>query len=113
MKPRRVYHPSATHLALSPPREIIECASPTCKVRFEARPESVDGQDDPGLCLTCNRAKWSRLWHDNRLIGKRELGIDHVDRSEDRDHDHDHDLSIDRISDSDIGEVVPIRRPRK
>lgn len=65
MSKRHSYHPSETHLALHPASNLISCP---CGVRFQPRPESVDGQDDPELCLSCNRSRWSRLWNDNQPV---------------------------------------------
>lgn len=61
----RVYQPSETHLALYPATVMVTCR---CGTRFQQRPESRDTEDDPDLCLTCNRAHWSRLWNDNKPI---------------------------------------------
>ena len=66
--PHRPYKPSETHLALHPPSTLITCP---CGVKFAARAEpmtGVTGEDDPDLCLTCNRARWSRLWNGNRPV---------------------------------------------
>lgn len=65
MSNRRAYHPSDTHLALHPPSELKTCR---CEVRFAPRPISPDSDDDPDLCLSCNRKAWSRLWNGNRPI---------------------------------------------
>lgn len=64
---RKPYEPTETHLALHPPQSIAVCK---CGVKFAMRPitDSDDAEDDPELCLTCNRKSWSRLWNDNRPI---------------------------------------------
>lgn len=68
---RKPYEPSETHLALHPPQSIAVCK---CGVKFAVRPTAdsdtatADTDDDPKLCLTCNRKSWSRLWNNNRPV---------------------------------------------
>lgn len=74
MSRRRGYVPSETDLTLYPPRVLIDCP---CGVRFSPHHKSLpdaEGEDDPKLCLTCNRAKWSRLWNNNRPIENKDEG---------------------------------------
>jgi hypothetical protein len=58
----RQYIPSETHIALHAPRAIITCSNKDCGVKFAIRPEPLHDEDDPNLCLTCNRKSWSKLW---------------------------------------------------
>lgn len=66
---RKPYEPTETHLALHPPQSIAVCK---CGVKFAIRTtvdtDTADIDDNPKLCLTCNRKGWSRLWNDNRPI---------------------------------------------
>lgn len=66
---RKPYEPSETHLVLHPRQSIALCK---CGVKFAVRPtvdtDTAETDDDPKLCLTCNRKGWSRLWNNNRPI---------------------------------------------
>lgn len=110
MSRKRIYHPSETHLALHPPRTLIDCP---CGVRFAARlspSPDIDSEDDPKLCLTCNRRAWSRLWNDNQPVkikAKNDIVID-----SDPEHASD-DYAFDLTSDTDIGEVISIKRGKR
>ncbi len=95
---KRVYLPSETHLHLYPPNELIKCS---CGVRFHSRPDNDHGEDDPALCLPCNRKSWSRLLNGNKPIT--------IERSEISAGD----VSFDLASDIDIGEVVSIKRGKR
>lgn len=132
MSKRRVYLPSETHLALYPSSVRILCP---CGVRFEPRSSplpDMDSEDDPKLCLTCNRAQWSRLWNGNQPVDSSvDNSIDSsVNTASDaradnkfdsawfNDHGYDkasEDHSFEFVSDNDIGEVVSMidRRPRR
>lgn len=110
-----IYTPSETHLALHPPRELISCP---CGITFVARVSispDIDSEDDPKLCLSCNRRAWSRLWNDNQPVAV-EVEIDSDNDSESElDTEEASRLAFDLTSDSDIGEVVSMieRRPRR
>ena len=53
---RPTYKPSETHEALHPQAGVRKCSC----VLFTERAPSVE--DDPLLCLRCNRQAWSRLF---------------------------------------------------
>lgn len=65
MKRNRTYHPSETHLAIYPATVMITCR---CGARFAARSTPLHDEDDPELCIRCNRASWSRLLNDNKPV---------------------------------------------
>lgn len=48
-----------TQDALNPDTGIKVCANEKCKIRFHPRLDSLE--DNPSLCLQCNREGWSRL----------------------------------------------------
>jgi len=77
MARKRIYQPSETHLALHPPTSLILCL---CGVRFSRRPDTADSEDDPALCLGCNRSKWSRLWNDNKPVDNKAEVVSMIDR---------------------------------
>lgn len=101
MSKRRVYLPSETNLALYPATSLIKCS---CGVLFPARAESTHDEDDPNLCLPCNRRSWSRLINGDQPVATTPDTKTIVDVSE---------IDFDLISDSDVGSVVPIWRPRR
>lgn len=114
---KRVYLPTETHLALHPPRQIKTCINPDCHTRFAARP-AIDSEDEnPDLCLACNRKGWSRLWNSNKPLESIEPTAKIPETSTVQSSSMELQLSsteFDLVSDdSDIGEVVPIRRPRR
>lgn len=69
---RKPYTPSETHLILNPPPDCRVCS---CGVKFVVRPENHE--DDPDLCLTCNRKEWSKLWEkkEKRKEEDKETGL--------------------------------------
>lgn len=111
-----IYTPSETHLALHPPRELISCP---CGIMFAARlspSPDIESEDDPKLCLSCNRRAWSRLWNDNQPIA---VEID-VDNKFDSGWVGDREIAststeqpFEFVSDTDIGEVVSIKRGKR
>ena len=99
----RRYKPSETDLVLYPARNLKTCINPQCGIKFATR-SSIDAEDEnPDLCLSCNRAQWSRLWNDNKPIEK-SIGRDIYTHAT---NETVHNFNL--VSDTDIGEVVPIR----
>lgn len=113
MSRKRIYLPSETDLALHPPRTLIDCP---CGVRFEARvstsPDS-DSEDDPNLCLTCNRKSWSRLWNDNQPVAIPGTHLETAARETIAEIQEATELAFNLTSDSDIGEVISIKRGKR
>lgn len=103
---KRIYQPTETDLVLYPGRDLKTCINPDCHTRFASRP-TIDSEDEnPDLCLACNRKGWSRLWNSNKPIGS-------VAEIHDVSTAQSSSTEFDLVSDNDIGEVVPIRRPRR
>lgn len=78
---KRPYKPTETQIALHPPTEMIKCR---CGVQFIARPHPLHKEDNPKLCLECNRKSWSRLWNENQPIEVRTeiAGVIAINRKE-------------------------------